>query len=152
METSEPKNLAEPAVKSSNSAKKWLWLLPVLGICTLSFCVIAGGMIFWQTRSQQADESSPITDLSLQNQAEDGFATTPPALTPTLPQTVEATAFTCPVDEEAASPAITAPLLSSISFALTGAPMAGRWIPRSNLPPLSPKYWPLLATPGWQMD
>jgi TolB protein len=117
MESSQPENLAEPVIKNSNPAKKWLWLLPILGICTLSFCVIAGGVIFWQTRSQQAEESSADSDSSLQDQSEGSLGSAPADLPPGSAEATEAAAFTCPANELAASPAITAPLLSSISFA-----------------------------------
>jgi hypothetical protein len=117
MEPSEPKNLAEPMLKNSNSAKKWLWLLPVLGLCALAFCGVTGGVVFWQTRSQQTEEGSSGSDSSVQDQSGDSLGAAPIAQTPISQQAVEPASFTCPTNELTASPVITAPLLSPISFA-----------------------------------
>ncbi|MCK6626250.1 MAG: hypothetical protein L6R45_13880 [Anaerolineae bacterium] len=134
MEISVENNLAQSTPPKKTTAKMWLWLLPVLTICTLSFCGVAGGLVFWQTHSQQTEEIMPVSDLSLQNQPEtnltepevtsmaESFA---PDLTPVVP-TAEAAStslreelpvFACPPDQLLASQSITAPVFSPVSFA-----------------------------------
>lgn len=135
MQTNTENNGGESTPSQKPKTKLWLWLLPIGAICTLAFCGVAGGLIFWQTRSPQAEESVPVSDLSLPNQPEDNpsFLVTPPAAAqaaPTIALTAtptpltspstqgdEAPAFVCPPDNLPAGQTVTPPLLSPISFA-----------------------------------
>lgn len=123
MDSSEAPNLAEATPKKQNTAKTWLWLLPVLAICTLSFCGVAAGLFFWQSRSHQTDKTQPVAELTAQNQVTDSPVsaatptTTPVALTSLSQKDAEVPSFICPDDNLAATQAVTTPLMSAISFA-----------------------------------
>lgn len=124
MDSSAAQSSTEPAPKKQNAAKAGLWLLPVLAICTLSFCGIAGGLFFWQSRSHQTGESGGlISESVLQNQVEDSLTApakptaTPIALTSLSKQAEPVPAFICPDDSPTANQTATAPLMSPISFA-----------------------------------
>jgi dipeptidyl aminopeptidase/acylaminoacyl peptidase len=124
MDSNEAQNLAEPTPKKQNAAKAWLWLLPVLAICTLSFCGVAAGLFFWQIRSNQTEESGkPVSVLTPQNQTGNSLTAsttptaTPIALTPLSNQANPIPTFVCPDDNLSANQAVTAPLMSPVSFA-----------------------------------
>lgn len=132
METSTENNGVELTPAKKNTTKIWLWLLPVVAICTLAFCGVAAGLIFWQTSSPEwTEENSSIAEIPVQNQPEDSSA--PPAVeqdAPAIPSTVtppppasvsalgeNLPAFVCPPDNLSAAQTVSTPLLSPVSFA-----------------------------------
>jgi TolB protein len=59
-ETTSPNPSVSPADKKSNISPLWLWLIPIVGICTLLVCLAgSGGLAFWQIRGSvlRGDES-----------------------------------------------------------------------------------------------
>ena len=48
MDETETKNPAEPDSQPQGLSKKWLWSLPLVGICVLFFCLTAAlGLFLW---------------------------------------------------------------------------------------------------------
>ena len=123
METIEAKSLEEAKTDKPRTSKLWLWLLPILAICTLSFCGATGGLIFWQTRTNQTEESDTATNSPQENQEESAFSffaaptATPSALPTFSSQADPVESITCTDENLTASPTVTAPLMSFISFA-----------------------------------
>jgi hypothetical protein len=120
MQTIEAKPLEESTNPKKTNAKIWLWLFPIFAVCTLSFCVIAGGLIFWQTRANSGAESDIIAAASPQNQLERNLSAptfTPTALNSLAAPVDETTPFSCPADEVSFTPLVTTPLLSPVTFA-----------------------------------
>ena len=122
METSQQKDQVENAPKKSRISRQWLWALPLVGICTFSFCLASIGLILWQSRANHAVPGGVAGDTLAQPTAGKTGPSTSLSTT-TIPPSVSSvqgdqlTRKTCEDSFLADSLAVTAPLLSPISFA-----------------------------------
>lgn len=123
MASTEPKDETGSIAPQAGLPKKLLWLLPVVGVCALFFCLTTWGWLLWPGRSAPAEGQGAVGD-TIAGQFDHQSIRVEPSPTPVrAPQPTLATEgdvltlAACPSLALTATTSLTGPLLSSITFA-----------------------------------